>query len=115
MLLTLERSGEFSVRYKHDHWGQCGPTNTTDVLQYSVKLVMEAGALDKDGFVIDNFKVQEYFHNTYHEVEDFHSCEVIAIKAVGDFKWMLGHKLKRIECTIGGMPQAKLTATEQWD
>src|SRR5690349_18792761 len=104
ILLTLTRTGQFSVRYTHDHARQCGPTMQTDVLTYEVELTMTGEDLDQQGFVVDNNYVAQYFHDTYHEVSSFVSCERIAMRACIDLKRILGDKLIAVKCVISGFP-----------
>lgn len=112
--LVLERSGEFSVRYSKTNAHQCGPSLETDVLTYVVRLTMTDESLDENGFVIDNFEIAKFFHDSYHEVKVFQSCELIALGALKHWKSRLGDKLLAMEVTIAGMPQARITASERW-
>lgn len=112
--LTLQRTGQFSVRYTRDHAHQCGPTLEADIMNYDVTLTVGDEALDSNGFVIDNFAIEHYFHDTYHELPVFQSCERIALRALRDFKSTLGEKLLAAKVTISGMPVARITAEEKW-
>lgn len=110
LILTLERSGQFSVRYTEDNTNQCGPTRLTDILTYRVKLTMSADTLDENGFVVDNMFVDRYFKETYRLVPVFESCEKIAIRTCRDMRKALGSRLLGVEVSIAGMKEAVLTA-----
>lgn len=110
LTLSLEREGEFSVRWTESNDTQCGPTKLTDIMIYKAKITMNGAMLDDNGFIVDNMFIHYYFLEKYKEVRIFESCERIAIAACKDLKEKIGERLMAVEVMIAGTPQARLTA-----
>lgn len=81
-------------------------------MSYKVHVETSAEHLDKDGFIVDNNAIHEYFVQRYKHVQDFQSCELIAAKACDAFH-KLYPALSRIWVSISGNPTAAWL-TAQW-
>lgn len=111
--ITINREGQFSVRFTHSNENQCGVAGT-QVLNYKVKIVGDSEHLNDRGFIVDNDDIHGYFTRTYDRVRDFKSCEHIAIEACKDLKNLCedsGAKVYAVDVTISGNPLAGLTAS----
>lgn len=109
MKLILNRKGEFPC-----HWlstdNMCGTINTTEPI-YSYDCRIEtADILDKQGFIMDQLMVDDYFQKRYTHSEGRYrqrqrhnavSCEQIAINGVNEIKRMLeDHMLKETGISV---------------
>lgn len=111
--ITINREGQFSVRYTNDASNQCGLRGTM-VLNYKVKIVGDSEHLNSKGFIVDNNEIHDYFVGGFEKVVNFESCEKIAMRACEDLKRMCedqGARVHAIDVTISGNPQAGLTAS----
>lgn len=113
--LSIERKGQFSVRWSGSNRTQCGPEGNR-TLYYAVQILGDEEHLTTEGFIIDNRAIHDYFVREYANVRDFLSCEAIACKACRDLKAMFGQgklrnvKIHGIRVSVGGSPDAKITA-----
>lgn len=107
----MRRRGEFIVNFTTTK-NQCG-SGGQKLYRYVCEI--EVGeALDDHGFILDNYKVQEYFDREYGNATTAYSCERIAQIATMTFLNMLRNRQRevhRISVTIFGSEQAGLTAT----
>lgn len=87
ILLTIRRKGSFVVNHTGSNANQCGMKGTT-ILNYAVSLVTSPRHLNKQGFIIDNMAIQQYFVAKYKTVKTFPSCEKLAMIACRDFRDM---------------------------
>jgi hypothetical protein len=113
MELTLRRKGQFAVTWTESNETQCGALGT-QVLSYVVTIVGNEKCLDRQGFLIDNNVVDEYFKERYKKVARFESCERIAMTACDELRQRLGKApIDLIEVSVSGSTQAQLTA--RWE
>jgi|SRR5581483_8531651 len=111
LTFTMSRTGTFVANFTSAQ-NQCGGEGQ-QIYNYTVEITI-GESLDDHGFVLDNYKVQEYFDREYKHVEGARSCERIAQIAVHDFRNMLenrGRDVHSIRVTIAGSSFAGLTAT----
>jgi hypothetical protein len=107
--LLLTRAGYFDIgQVDGDDSNQCGSRGERRI-RYHVAIVSPPDHLNSHGFVLDNNDVQAYFDRTYSHVTDLPSCERIAMQACHDLASIAGCVVN-VEVTIGGTPQAGLTA-----
>lgn len=121
--LRLTRRGAFTVDPRAtERATQCG-RHGANVFRYHVVIECPPEALDSDGFIIDNAKVQRYFVEKWRLAKVIPSCEVMAMKAVAFFAKRVP-LARRIEATVrlAGRPEpddlgsyAGLTATWERD
>lgn len=103
LTLRLEREGSFAYNPSASDAGRCGtPKNL--VLHYRVLLEVASDGLDRNGFIIDNNLVHDYFRH-YESETRFWSCEEIAMRACEHFAYRL-HRPTKIEVSISGNPNA---------
>jgi hypothetical protein len=107
----MRRRGEFIVNFTTTK-NQCG-SGGQKLYRYVCEI--EVGeSLDDHGFILDNYKVQEYFDREYGNASTAYSCERIAQIATMTFLNMLRNRerdVHRISVTIFGSEHAGLTAT----
>lgn len=107
---TMRREGQFVTNFSTSN-NQCGKAGQ-QIYRYVCEI--EVGEqLDKHGFILDNYKVQEYFDAEYRSAVSARSCEQIALRAAEDFQFMLasdGRTVHRVSVTIYGSEFAGLTA-----
>lgn len=87
MKLSINRSGEFITHQDSDHPQQCGKVGARHY-KYFVSITASNKKLSKDGFVMDNLWVDEYFQLCYGENKlrmKCDSCENMAQRAVDYF------------------------------
>lgn len=109
MLLKLTRRGKFTVKQAGKDETQCGIRGTRN-LYYRVELTCSPQALDENGFLIDQLKIKEYMEKSHEEVEEFLSCEKLAMKCLEDIRGMCEGVMK-MEVTIGANKEAFMTAS----
>lgn len=108
--LTLARAGKFTVGGDSiDDQFQCGLPGTRE-FRYHVTVVGSAECLTREGFLLDNRRIQDYFDGAYGNVTALPSCERMAIRACEDIAALVGDGALKIEVTMDGTPQAGLTA-----
>jgi 6-pyruvoyl-tetrahydropterin synthase len=111
LTFTMNREGSFVANFSHAT-NQCG-TKGQHIYRYIVEI--EVGeSLDDHGFILDKYRVQEYFDREYARAEIALSCERIAQYAATTFLNILrnrGRVVHRVSVTIFGSEFAGLTAT----
>lgn len=107
--LRINREGEFKVRLGMFE-GQCGRQGQTDY-KFFVSIQATNRHLTKEGFVMENMWVADYFEDTYSKDEELivPSCEEMAQRAVDHFREVFatnpelkGVELERILVRIYG-------------
>lgn len=107
--LKMRRIGKFHVGNVLDDSTQCGIRGTRE-MEYRVELEMSREHLTPEGFIIDNFAIQQYFDSKYNQdMEKLPSCETIACQAVEDFCTLVPN-CTRIAVNIDGTGFAGLEA-----
>jgi len=108
--LLLTRAGWIQIGPVFgDDRNQCGSVGERRI-RYHVAIVGNPSNLNPKGFVLDNNEVQRYFDEKYSKVEgDLPSCELMAMEACEDLASRSGCPV-RVEVTVGGNPEAGLTA-----
>lgn len=117
--LSIRRHGQFHVAWSGDNQNQCGRSGTS-ILTYDVNIIGDEEHLTEQGFIIDNFEIQEFFEQRFGNVVNFPSCEHIAMQAARGLASKFGpdgvpHLMKvvvhEVSVTIGnGMPGIGITA-----
>lgn len=108
--LTLARSGKFTVGGDSiNAQFQCGLPGQRE-FRYHVTIIGSADCLTREGFVVNNQLIQQYFDWRFGTVTELPSCERIAIRACEDLAVIIGDGVQKIEVTLDGTPQAGLTA-----
>ncbi len=112
--LLLTKAGYFEIGTVtgNDRF-QCGAQGERRI-RYHVSITGLPERLSKEGFVLNNHAIQEYFDVKYKVVDTLPSCERIAITACEDLAKIAGCPV-RVEVTVGGVPNAGLTAFWQPD
>lgn len=111
--LTMERSGTFKPKLKATpgHVGKCDMPSK-NVYRYHAQVTATDEHLSKEGFIMDNARIQDFFDNAYNGLSEM-SCEKMASFAARGLGAILEHE--HISCTgvqiqIGGSNGAWLTA-----
>lgn len=108
--LTLARSGKFTVSGDSiDAQFQCGLPGQRE-FRYHVTIIASAACLTREGFVVNNQLIQQYFDDHYNAVTVLPSCERMAVRACEDLAVLVGDGVQKVEVTMDGTPQAGLTA-----
>lgn len=84
-LITINRSGKFTVKDSQAHPSQCGMVG---VREYSYRCAITGeNKLNHMGFLMDNMVVKDYFENTYERGKTkCISCEQMALSAIDFFE-----------------------------
>lgn len=111
--LTMERSGTFKPKLiaTPGHVGKCDMP-TKDVYRYHAEVTATDEHLSKEGFIMDNARIQDFFDHAYNGMKEM-SCERMASFAARGIGGML--EKEHISATgckvqIGGSNGAWLTA-----
>jgi hypothetical protein len=114
--ITLQREGVFSVQHTGSNANQCGALRTS-ILNYRVAITADDIVLSPQGFLVDNNRIHDYFVDTYRDIDEFVSCERIAMKARDDMLAAFQEdedlrkvRILSIEVAVSGTPGAWLTA-----
>ena len=114
MNLCLEREGEFDPVNMRENMNRCGQLGLMHY-KYHVKIEATDESLTKEGFVIENSRVHNYFLTRYCSGRPFTavSCENMAIRAAMTLGRTLvkeGISVHTVTATITGSNNARLTA-----
>lgn len=111
ILLRINREGEFNTQEHQDTDSQCGKVGARSY-KYFVSIEASNRKLTKEGFVMENLWVDEYFKKRYQEGDGkCPSCEDMAQEAISHFRNLFDTKeelkgvdLRRIFVRIHGSP-----------
>ena len=114
MNLCLEREGEFDPVNMRENMQRCGQLGLMRY-KYAVRIEATDESLSKEGFVIENGRVHNYFLTRYCSGRPFVavSCERMAMKAAMEIGRTLvkeGISVTCVQVTITGSNNARLTA-----
>lgn len=121
--LRINREGEFTTVPSQETESQCGKVGALHY-RYFVSIEASNKKLTKEGFVMENLWVEEYFHNRYvRDRQACASCEDMAQEAVKHFLRLFGRicgepgepelegvDLRRILVRIHGSPVSFIEA-----
>jgi hypothetical protein len=108
-VLRINREGVFTVHYISDPRSQCGSIGQQRY-KYFVSIEASNRWLTKEGYLMENGLVGEYFDRVYTgEKRSCVSCEVMAQRAVDTFRRMVMQEnprcdLRRILVRLHGSP-----------
>jgi len=115
MKLTLHRTGDFLVGECKDDSTQCGFRRGDREVFFDVTIESDSAMLDASGFILDNNEVQHYFEREYAQVDEFKSCETIALKAIDDLRAIMGEdRCFYVSCQISPGSYAGIRAEKRF-
>lgn len=109
MRLKLTRRGEFVVRGVLDDRLQCGKRGLRR-FHYTVELECDEGALDENGFIIDQLEIDQLMQSIHSAIQTLPSCEKLALRACALIRQQVAYPVK-LAVSIGGVEGAFMTAT----
>lgn len=116
MKMFINRKGMFTIDPNRTSEFQCGREGLIQ-FTYDVTICSTNRTLDKNGFIIDNAVIDDYFNKTYTKKksnEAISSCELIAQDTVKYFhKYLEKRKIEILEINviISGSEHSRLTAS----